>query len=89
MSDARACTSFERQFTNPPEPPERGTHAWLFVDGGIRLTRVVGRATVRVEGRELPATSCVLDGRVTILPTDRLIAIPEPDPYAMPTEPLP
>lgn len=89
MSGAPACARLDSQFTKPPEPPVRGAYAWLFLDGGIRLVRVVGSALGRTDAGQAPVTSCVIDGRVTWIPTDRFVAIPEPDPYAMPTEILP
>ena len=89
MSGAPAGARLDPQFTRPPEPPERGADAWLFADGRIHLVRVVGRVVARTDAGELPLTSYVLGGRVTFAPTDRFVAIPEPDPYAMPTEILP
>ena len=89
MSAYPYTPGLHQQLMGPPEPPERGDHAWLFVDGEVHLVRVVGRATLRSAGRDLPATSCVLCGRVTIVPTERLLAVPAGDPYRMPVEALP
>ena len=59
--------------------PEHGQYAWFCHGLEVDLVRCVGRALIRSPAGDMPAWSVVLDGRVLIVPTDRLTPVPRVD----------
>jgi hypothetical protein len=76
--------ALEGQFYGAPVVPlDAGQLAWLWTGGGIGLVKVVGPALTRDRtGQDAPGTAVVALGRVMVVPSDRLTAVPTvaPDP---------